>query len=95
MVHIAPWAAAVGLFEGAARHLRQGGLLLTYGPYKMGGQHTAESNERFDASLRERNAAWGVRDVDDLAVLANARRIELVERTAMPANNFFLVWQKR
>jgi SAM-dependent methyltransferase len=95
MVHIAPWEAAVGLFDGAARHLRHGGLLLTYGPYKLAGRHTAESNERFDASLRERNAAWGVRDVDDLSELASARRIELVESTAMPANNFFLVWQKR
>jgi SAM-dependent methyltransferase len=94
MVHIAPWAAAVGLFDGAARHLRRGGLLLTYGPFKVAGRHTAESNERFDASLRERNPAWGVRDVDDLIDLGKARRIELVERTAMPANNFFLVWQK-
>jgi SAM-dependent methyltransferase len=95
MVHIAPWSAAIGLFDGAARHLGADGLLLTYGPYKVAGRHTAESNERFDASLRERNPEWGVRDLDDLIELGHARSIELALREAMPANNFFLVWRKR
>src|SRR5262249_23754523 len=58
MVHIAPWAAAEGLFAGAGRVLASRGLLLTYGPYMLSGRHTSESNERFDASLRSRNGSW-------------------------------------
>src|SRR5262245_45503911 len=34
MIHIAPWAAAVGLIRGAARVLPPGGVLFLYGPYK-------------------------------------------------------------
>lgn len=94
MVHIAPLAAAFGLFEGSGRCLGSGGLLLTYGPYKVSGRHTAPSNERFDASLRQRNPAWGVRDVDELVSMAAPHGLALVERVAMPSNNFFLVWKK-
>jgi hypothetical protein len=48
MVHIAPWAACVGLFVLADRLLGADGLLITYGPYSVHGEHTAESNARFD-----------------------------------------------
>src|SRR5689334_16902862 len=33
MIHIAPWAAAVGLFKGAGRLLRAGGILFLYGAF--------------------------------------------------------------
>src|SRR5207244_1775622 len=52
MIHIAPWSAAEALFRGAARLLPPAGLLFLYGPFKRGGQHTAESNQRFDERLR-------------------------------------------
>ena len=51
MIHIAPWAAAEGLFAGAGRHLAAGGGLFVYGPFKRGGVHTAPSNAGFDLSL--------------------------------------------
>ena len=44
MIHIAPWAATLGLMAGAARLLAPGGLLYLYGPYRQDGQHTADSN---------------------------------------------------
>ncbi len=94
MMHIAPWAAAVGLFSGAARILPLGGLLVTYGPYKIGGVHTSDSNERFDASLRARNEQWGVRDLDELKVVGLSHGLEFVEKRAMPANNFLLVFRR-
>jgi hypothetical protein len=43
MIHIAPWEATLGLVECAGRVLRGGGLLVCYGPYKVGGT-AAESN---------------------------------------------------
>ncbi len=94
MVHIAPWAACIGLFRLARRWLPAGGPLLTYGPYLVHGKHTAESNLRFDESLRERNPEWGVRDVDAMTDVARAEGLELVRTHAMPANNLFLVWQR-
>lgn len=94
MVHIAPWAAAEGLFRGAGELLAAGALLITYGPYQVDGRHTSESNERFDQSLRERDPEWGVRDLADLNVLATRCGFLERERVEMPANNFLVVWQK-
>ena len=66
MIHIAPWAAAEGLMRGAARLLAPGHVLYLYGPFKENGQHTAPSNAAFDAGLRARDPAWGVRDTGEV-----------------------------
>jgi hypothetical protein len=64
VIHIAPWRVAEGLFAGAGCTLRADGRLFLYGPFKRDGKHTAVSNAVFDASLREGNAEWGVRDIE-------------------------------
>lgn len=94
MIHIAPWRVTEGLFRGAAHHLKPGGMLVTYGPYSFSGKHTSESNEKFDQSLRSRDASWGVRDVEDLSACATKNGIALVRTIPMPANNFILVWER-
>ena len=94
MIHIAPWSAAEALFRGAARLLPAAGVLYLYGPFKRGGQHTAESNQRFDERLRGEDARWGVRDVDELAVLATSVGFDAGESIVMPANNLSLVYRR-
>lgn len=94
LVHIAPWSVARGLMAGAARVLRPDGLLFTYGPYRVGGEHTAPSNVAFDAWLRERDPAFGVRDVEALQAEAAAHGLVLAAQVAMPANNFVLVFRR-
>jgi SAM-dependent methyltransferase len=94
MIHIAPFEAALGLLAGAGRILAPGGLLFTYGPYRIEGEETAPSNERFDASLRERDPRFGVRDLGELERSAKKQRLRLALRVRMPANNFFLVWER-
>lgn len=94
MIHIAPWTAAEALFDGASRILGSGHPLITYGPYSVGGTHTAPSNEAFDASLRSRDPAWGVRDIEELQALGARTGFELTERVDMPANNMTLVWKR-
>jgi SAM-dependent methyltransferase len=92
VIHIAPWRVAEGLFEGAGRYLRADGRLYLYGPFKREGKHTAISNAVFDTSLRERDGEWGVRDVADVARLANAAGLVLLEIVPMPANNLILAF---
>jgi SAM-dependent methyltransferase len=94
MIHIAPWSAARALFQGAARLLPVAGVLYLYGPFKRGGRHTAPSNERFDERLRGEDPRWGVRDLDELAVLATSVGFEPAEIIAMPANNLSLVYRR-
>lgn len=93
MIHISPWAATVGLVQGARRVLRPGGLLVTYGPYQRGGQHTSEGNASFDADLRQRNPAWGIRDLGDVSALAVQAGFKAPEVVEMPANNLSLVFR--
>lgn len=94
LLHIAPWACCAGLMQGAARHLSPGGLLLTYGPYLEDDVPTAPSNAAFDADLRQRNPAWGLRRLADVALQAQAAGLQLRQRVAMPANNLLLVWAR-
>jgi SAM-dependent methyltransferase len=91
LIHIAPWEAALGLLRGAARHLLPGGLLIVYGPFRIGGQHTAPSNQSFDESLRERDPRHGVRDFEAVLAVAEQHGLTLQERIEMPANNQTLV----
>ena len=95
LLHISPFAVSQGVAHGAGQLLRQGGLLFLYGPFKQHGEHTTASNAAFDASLRARNAAWGYRDIDEVAALCAAQGVELVDTVDMPANNFLLVLRKR
>lgn len=94
MIHIAPWDACLGLLRGAGAHLAPGGVLVTYGPYRIGGAHTAPSNEAFDLDLRARDPRWGVRDLDDVARVAAEHGLVLEERVAMPANNLTVVFRR-
>jgi hypothetical protein len=66
-----------------------------YGPYRRHGAHTAPSNEAFDQQLRDRNAAFGVRNMEAVVALGEAQGFVCGEPIAMPANNFSLVFTKR
>lgn len=95
VIHISPWEATLALMAGAGAILPAAGVLVTYGPYMRGGAHTSQSNAAFDASLRARNALWGLRDIDRVTEVAGHAGLALEEAVPMPANNFTLVWRKR
>ena len=94
MIHIAPWAACEGLIAGATRTLAPSGLLYLYGPYKIGGEHTAPSNGDFDLDLRARNPQWGIRDLGDVTALAERHGFKLAETIPMPANNLSVIFRR-
>jgi hypothetical protein len=95
MVHISPWAAALGLLDGSARLLPPGGKLILYGPWILQGFQTAPSNLAFDEDLKRRNPAWGVRQVEDFAKEAEKRGLILEDQREMPANNRMLLFIRR
>lgn len=94
MIHIAPWPTCIALMQGAARYLAPEGLLLTYGPYLEDDVATAPGNIAFDLSLRQRNARWGLRRVEDVSQEAGRCGLGLHARHSMPANNLLLVFTR-
>jgi len=94
VIHISPWSTSQGLIAGAGRILPPGGVLHFYGPFKRGGVHTTDSNAAFDASLRARDPAWGVRDLDDIEALAKTAGLILDRVIDMPSNNFSVVFKR-
>ena len=94
MLHIAPWACCAALMRGAATLLTDQGPLITYGPYRVQGEPTAPGNQAFDADLRARSPAWGLRWLHDITEQAEAVGLQLTERHALPANNQILVFRR-
>ena len=94
LLHISPWPVCAALLQGAARHLAPRGLLVLYGPWLEDGVPTAPGNLAFDADLRARNPAWGLRRLPDVLQQASAAGLRLRERVPMPANNLMLVLER-
>jgi Protein of unknown function (DUF938) len=94
MVHISPWDATVGLITGAAAILPPGSPLYLYGPYKRKEFATAPSNEAFNRNLRDRNPAWGLRDLEAVAAIAQSVGFSIPAVTEMPANNLSVVFRR-
>ena len=92
--HIMSWPQVERLFAGVGRLLPPNGVFALYGPFNYHGKHTSESNARFDAMLRSRDPASGLRDIDDITQLAGRAGLRLAEDNAMPANNRLLVFKK-
>jgi SAM-dependent methyltransferase len=94
IVHIADWSVSEGLFAGAGRVLAPGGLLALYGPFVEPDRPLADSNVAFDAGLRARNPAWGIRALDDLERLAGAAGLVSRRVDRLPANNLLVTWRR-
>lgn len=92
--HIMSEAQVEAMFEGVGRVLVDGGCFVLYGPFNIGGRYTSESNARFDAMLRSRDPAMGIRDLDLLIRMARDNGMELIADHPMPVNNRTLVWQR-
>lgn len=65
-----------------------------YGPFNIGGEFTAGSNQQFDASLRSRDPRMGIRDIEELDRFAREGGFRRSALHAMPANNFIAVWSR-
>ena len=92
--HIMGIRAVQRMFALVGRILAAGGRFCLYGPFNFDGEFSSESNARFDASLRQRKATMGIRDLSDLDQFAKDAGLSRVRLYAMPAMNYIAVWQK-
>jgi len=93
-MHIMSFSAVEKMIPLVASLLDGGGLFVAYGPFRQGGEFNAESNAKFDASLRERDTDMGIRELEEIDSLAESFGLCRIKKYAMPANNLLLIWQK-
>jgi Protein of unknown function (DUF938) len=91
--HIMSWPQVERMFERIGR-IPNLNIFCLYGPFNYGGRHTSESNARFDAMLRARDAQSGLRNFEDMVALGKRAGLLLEEDNAMPANNRLLIFRR-
>lgn len=93
--HIMSWPEVEQLFQGVGRILEAEGYFVLYGPFNYQAHFTSESNRRFDQWLKSRDPLSGIRNFEDLLLLAGSQGLILEEDIEMPVNNRLLVWRKK
>ena len=92
---VAPISIADGMMECASYLLQDDGFLMIYGPFRVEGQFTTDSNREFHETLSSYQVPeWGLKDVADLQKAAAKFGLELKKQIGMPANNFSLIFAK-
>ena len=94
-IHIAPIEVCEGLIAASEHLLKEGGMLIFYGPFIKDGKLTPQSNVDFDAKLRSRNVSWGIRDIVDVTALASKANLTLHAHYDMPSNNNMYFFKKQ
>ncbi len=92
--HIMSWDTVIAMFAGVSGQLDVGTRFFLYGPFNIDHCFTSPGNAQFDAHLREEDSRMGIRDMQDIELLANKYQMQLERKLAMPANNFILVFLK-
>ena len=93
-LHIMAWTEVMVMFRGLDAVLAPGGVMCVYGAFRYGGRYTSESNQDFDRMLQERDPLSGLRDIQDLTVLAARYGLRLRNDYDLPANNRLLEFIK-
>lgn len=92
--HIMGWKQVKSLFKMFGTRLREGAQVIIYGPFNYDGKFTSESNERFDASLKERDPKSGIRSFEDVKSNMEKNGFSFTHDYEMPANNRILLFTK-
>lgn len=92
--HIMPESAVESLFAHFSGALSTVKTLCIYGPFKVGGEHTSDSNYRFDLSLRSQDASMGIRSREWIIERAEAQGFKLFRAHDLPANNQLLEFHR-
>ena len=94
-LHIMAWSEVELFFARVRDVTTRDARLAVYGPFNIDGRFTSDSNAAFDASLKQRAAHMGIRDLDAVVALAAAAGFTRTTDHALPANNRLVVWQAR
>ena len=94
MIHVAKWDCTVALFRESGKFLKKGQFLILYGPFKIGNEHTSQSNYFFDNSLKIKNDLWGIKNLEEVTDEGKKNGFSQENIISMPANNYSLIYRK-
>ena len=94
LLHLLPTERVICLIAEATRALKQGGVLVIYGPFARDGQLTSDGDARFDAELRAADPQIGYKDIRDMHVWLQKSGLAAEPVTEMPANNLIFLARK-
>ena len=92
--HIMGIDAVRRMFSVVDDALRADGVFCLYGPFRIDRTFNTRSNEQFDASLRQRDATMGIRDLEQLDDFGACCDLQRQRLYAMPSNNYIAVWTR-
>ena len=93
MIHVTPWSCTKCLFKQSRNYLKKNYFLMLYGPFLRNDKQTAESNFKFDQSLKLQNPLWGIRHLHKVNEIAFANGFKLDKIVEMPTNNLSVVYR--
>jgi cyclopropane fatty-acyl-phospholipid synthase-like methyltransferase len=93
-LHIMSWPEVQSLFRGVGQVLAPGGMLSVYGAFRYEGRYTSDSNQNFDLTLKARDPASGLRDIEAVTALAAQYGMSLRADHDLPAFNRLLLFAK-
>jgi hypothetical protein len=89
-----PWSVVQRLFARLNYFCTAEATLCIYGPVNYNGRFSSNSNQAFDQSLKSRDPAMGIRDIEAVIALAASAGFTLQNDHAMPANNRLLQFMR-
>ncbi len=92
-LHIMSWSEVKIFFQHLSLKLSPQAMVCIYGPFNYNGSYISDSNRSFDERLRSQNPLSGIRNFEDIMLLASTSGLQIINDFAMPANNRLLVLQ--
>ncbi len=93
-LHIMSWEKCLLFFRDLGQNLKSDSLFIVYGAFNYGGKFTSESNQKFEAWLKNLNQESGIRNFEDVCDNLKAYGFDFFDDIEMPANNRILVFKK-
>ncbi len=94
LIHFVSAQSVEKIFTGINSHLKQDGIAAIYGPFNNQG-FTSEGNKNLDAWLKsDVNPAAGIKELEEIKVMAERHNLRLDKNESMPANNHLLIFKR-
>lgn len=91
--HIMSRELVTSCIEEGCRHLAPNGRFLIYGPFRINGRYTSDSNAAFESWLKDIDPLRGIRDKEWIEEEFARHGRRMIGEYDLPANNMMLVFE--